>query len=516
MLKKAVALLFALLLLPAAARGEETAPPRITNAEGFVYILTGDDGAEIIGYTGDNPEPVIPSSLDGHPVRSVGERAFSNAPITAVTVSEGIRTIRSLAFEHCRGLTAVRLPEGLTELESNVFSGCVLLKTVNLPDSLTSVGDAVFVGCSSLETVTLSAGHPLLELTDGVLFNRRTKRLLWYSSSRREETYAIPEGTLSIGADAVASRSLREITVPDSVEEIGMRAFFSCHALERINVPAKVTVLDAAFPHGKEMKEIRVSPDNPVFRDEDGVLFNTETGTLVLYPAGREAARYEIPEGTAEIGQQAFMRAPLTEIVIPGSVKVIGSNAFSNCERLRSVTIPEGVEEIASFAFQYCAALTEIRLPRSVTKLGINPFVHSPGMARVTVDAGNPALAVLNGALVSLEDMRLVWYPPASETRSYAVPEGIRMIDAEAFEDCANLTELTLPEGVLYIRPRAFAGCSGLRRVVLPASLTRIDPTAFTAGYTNDGMIPAVFAVVRDSYAESFCLSFGLETAYAP
>ena len=71
------------ILLPAAACGEEKAAPKqLTNAEGFVYTLTGNGSAQITGYTGKKEKLEIPDTLDGHPVTAIVERAFFHAGIT--------------------------------------------------------------------------------------------------------------------------------------------------------------------------------------------------------------------------------------------------------------------------------------------------------------------------------------------------------------------------------------------------------------------------------------------------
>ena len=72
MLKKTMILLLALLvLLPAAAVGEDAEPRQLTNVEGFVYTLNADGTAEIAGYTGESQKLVIPGTVDGHPVTSI-------------------------------------------------------------------------------------------------------------------------------------------------------------------------------------------------------------------------------------------------------------------------------------------------------------------------------------------------------------------------------------------------------------------------------------------------------------
>lgn len=59
------------------------------------------------------------------------------------------------------------------------------------------------------------------------------------------------------------------------------------------------------------------------------------------------------------------------------------------------------------------------------------------------------------------------------------IPEGTVKIDPYAFQDCRDLTSVTIPESVTEILWNAFDGCSALTSVVLPKSLTKINSSAF-------------------------------------
>ena len=515
-MKKTLSLLLALLLLlPAAACGEEKAAPKqLINAEGLVYIVAENGSAEIVGYTGKKEKLVIPETLEGHPVTVIAQNAFNSAGFAEVTVPGGIRQIRNSAFAACNNLTTVRLAEGLEILGSGAFQSCGKLKSINLPDTLKYIDDRIFSDCRELASVTISSGHPLLEVVDGVLFDRQEKRLIWYPATKKDETYAVPEGTRIIGAESFHLPPVTAVTLPDSVEQIRMSAFSNCPYLEKINIPAKVTELDGVFPGYGKITDIEVSPDNQVFCTRDGVLFDRGKDKLVLFPSGRGDEHYEIPEGTLAIESGAFIRAKLTEIVIPGSVREIGADAFFCCEQLASVTISEGVEKFGNRTFWYCNGLKEIRLPRSLAKVGENPFRECENLRRIIVDEDHPAFAVMDDALVSLEDMQLVWYPMSAERKKYTVPKGVRIIGSGAFYNCGQLTEIILPEGVEQLKGYVFSGCINLKQIVLPKSLTEISRGSFFSGKARTDLIPVTYNVVKGSYADDFCKAYKLKIKY--
>ena len=95
LLKTALCLLLcALLSLPALAEeGEE-----LTCGD-YTYVLLEDGGARITGYDGEDAELTVPDELDGHPVREIGDDAFSSCvSLTTITLPESLTTIGDGAF----------------------------------------------------------------------------------------------------------------------------------------------------------------------------------------------------------------------------------------------------------------------------------------------------------------------------------------------------------------------------------------------------------------------------------
>ena len=76
-----------------------------------------------------------------------------------------------------------------------------------------------------MQTIEVSPDHPTLALIDGVLFDKREKKLLWYPAGREEPSYEIPQGITAIADGAFGScEYLERISIPDSVTSIGDRA----------------------------------------------------------------------------------------------------------------------------------------------------------------------------------------------------------------------------------------------------------------------------------------------------
>lgn len=362
-----------------------------------------------------------------------------------------------------------------------------------------------------LKEVSLSPDHPLLEMADGVLFRKDTRTLLWYPVSRKGNDYAVPEGTKRIGRYSLYHAKTESIILPDSVEELPEGAFDSCTRLRIVNIPPKVSTANRIFNACDKLESITVDEGNPSLEVIDGVLFDKSAHTLLKYPVKKSGKEYTVPEGTETIAGNAFESTLLETVVLPGSVRVIGSYTFFLCLRLKEIVLPEGTEELSDYAFQTCESLVKVSLPESLSKVGTNPFLKCKKLQEIVVAEGNQALALVSGCLVRKEDMAVVACPPGTKEKKLEFPAGIRKVDSLAFDSCTGVEEIVFGEGLEEIADRAFRGCKKLRRVVLPASLTLIDPTAFPAG----DLKKAVFVVTPGSYAESFCTANGLKIEYA-
>ena len=65
--------------------------------------------------------------------------------------------------------------------------------------------------------------------------------------------------------------------------------------------------------------------------------------------------------------------------------------------------------------------------------------------------------------------------------RTVKLPAGINRIGGSAFEDCSNLTEVTLPaeSGITEIEDYAFSGCTSLTEITIPPSVSKIGSHTF-------------------------------------
>lgn len=165
----------------------------------------------------------------------------------------------------------------------------------------------------------------------------------------------------------------------------------------------------------------------------------------------------------------------ITKVIIPGSVKSIGYEAFFGCGGITSVTLTEGLVNIGGFAFSSCN-ITSITLPSTVSTIEAFAF-NSSTLTSISVASANPYFSSLNGVLYNKSRTTLLQCP-AGKTGSFTIPSGVTRIETYAFNG-AELTSLTISSTVTSIGPCAFSGCSGLATLTIPASITNIEGAAF-------------------------------------
>jgi len=146
----------AISLLAAAVYADDT----WTDDAGYTwYYYSANSYSVGVRVTGVSPAEgcvIIPSSLGGKSVTSIGDGAFDDcSELASVTIPDSVTIIGGYAFRNCSGLTSVTIPDSVTSIGWSAFEGCSGLTSVTIPDSVTSIGWSAFEGCSGLKSVTI-------------------------------------------------------------------------------------------------------------------------------------------------------------------------------------------------------------------------------------------------------------------------------------------------------------------------------------------------------------------------
>ena len=360
-----------------------------------ILTISGTGKMEDYSYNTNTPwEPYreeIQTIVIGDSVTSIGNRAFhSCSAFRQVNIPESVTSIGESAFGYCSALTKITIGENMKTIGGYAFFRCDALTQVTIGKNVTDIGEWAFSGYISLTKIDVEANNANYYSEEGVLFNKNKTSLIQYPIGKTNTTYTIPNGVIDI--EPAAFRwcfSLTQVTIPNSVKTIGDEAFWQCIELTQILIPNSVIEIgEWVFGLCSALTEITVDSESIVYCSENGVLFNKDRTTLILYPAGKPETTYTIPNSVTSIGDAAFYYcSTLTQVTIPNSVTSIGNSAFLSCSALTQVTIGDGVTSIGNSAFRYCSALTQVTIPNSVTSIGNSAFENCSALTDMTVMA---------------------------------------------------------------------------------------------------------------------------------
>ena len=287
-------------------------------------------------------------------------------------VPEGVKEIRSRAFENCTSVNCIEIPTTVEKIGCDAFSGCKNLTKVDIPTSVTIIGSDVFECCYKL------ADNQGMIIINKILFKFFGK----------DKNVVVPEGVEEIFSLAFdENRFIQKIILPHSLLRIGYGAFRSCKQLVSVKLKKGLKeISDSAFLGCDKLKDIKISPSvsfpndlgcNEAFRfckslaDENGfVIVNN-----ILFDYFGRKKKVTVPDGVKTIQSRAFCGCnSITSIYIPKSVTEIRDYAFLSCSRLVEVVFSEGLLHVGKAAFQSCENLKEIVLPNSLIEIGEAAF----------------------------------------------------------------------------------------------------------------------------------------------
>jgi hypothetical protein len=195
----------------------------------------------------------------------------------------------------CSKLTSVWIPDSVTDINENYFfSLFVIINEESRGDNIT------LTEYSNLSEITVSNGNPVYSSQDGILYNKN-KTVLLYSPRAKQGTVVIPASVKMIKDGAFIDNIVLKSVVftSDSVKEISPSLFSCCTKLESVTLPQSITQIGLkAFYNCWDLKTVTVAWDKPInLKDQDKVFYAVDLSRCTL----------RVPKGT----RKAYRKAPV-------------------------------------------------------------------------------------------------------------------------------------------------------------------------------------------------------------
>ena len=315
------------------------------------------------------------------------------------------------------------------------------------------------------------------------------------------------DGAKTIGNGAFYScDNLLAADILEGTEEIGEGAFRTCINMVAVSMPASLKRIgDYAFATCNAL-------DAVVLAD-----IGAWCSVSIAYSAN------PFYNGAAIYLNEELV----TDLVIPGTVKVVAPDVFTNAE-FTTLVISEGVEEIGHGAFAAInmhRTTTDITLPTTLKKVGASAFADNQGDVHISDlaawcniefanDSSNPLYGeklYINGELVD----NLVIPEGVTEIKAFAfvggkftsvtLPDSVLSVGKEAFSSCDNLERVQLGKGVKTLGDKVFSRCKSLQVLKIPASVETMGSWILDQNYAN----------IKEVHFEGNAPSFEHSTFYA-
>lgn len=410
---------------------------------------------------------------------------FDNLPNGLVYIDKAAYAFKGLMSTP----TAISITEGTKSITEGLFANQTYLTKVTVPSTLTYMGYEVFEGCRSLGEVEWNAEDCKFGQTYGAPFSATAL----YTITFGEKVRKIPDGLCS------GCRYITEVKMPASVVEVGESAFSDCSGLEAVGFSENMTSIEArAFLDCAKLSEL-ILPNS--LREIGEIAFSGCTGLETL----------SIPESVDSIGRSAFYNTGLEILVFNARNCMLVYESYSTAfpSSVRELEFGDAVECIPKYMCSKMTILVKLKVGRNVREMPSNCFSNCKNLETVEwnavsmEDAGTPFASsvtqitfgkdverIPENLCSKLKNLTSVVLPESLKEiggsafsytglKSVHIPDRVKSIESYVFEGCEALKEAVMGKEINYIGYSAFNSCSALENIVIPENVDSIAGFAF-------------------------------------
>ncbi len=358
-------------------------------------------------------------------VTDIGSDAFYNCSnMTNIKLSKKIKQISYEMFHSCRALVELNIPEGVTYIGAGGIANCSALKKLVIPSTLNSISDNVFYGSNSIEEINIKDGSGFV-YENGMLINKNRTNIYYLSESAVNiETFIVPQGITTLGANLLRNNKIKKVVIPSSVNYIEVDFFTS------------------------NVDEIEIATDNPKYIVSNDAIYSKDKKILYMYFS--KGSEVTLEDGVTTIGPKAFKNARASIIKLPQSVKELSAYAIYT-SYVKKVVIGENINNINRYAFYACDLDLEMKKN--------NYYIWADGL------------------LYNKDKTKVI--ECTKNLQQVEIPEGVVEIGDNAFQSRGSIKNIKLASTVSKIGNGTFAGCNGFVEIEIPSKVTVIGTNCF-------------------------------------
>lgn len=437
-------------------------------------------------------------NFDGN-VNNIGVAAFIGCESLQSVNLDGVESLDTYAFAKS-GLKEVTIPQSVSNVGAIAFGGCTALETMTIESSLSGqsqyarqlldiLGNIDYVKNDNLHTTNVQQNTPVRSNADfrKLYPNQTALRVLNIKMDSNGKN--VLEGRKNFAAHLP---SLEKVTLPEGIKEIPPTTFLQCFSLKDVSIPESVQTI------GYQAFSCDISLDIDFTKLTN--LTSIEWGAFSVINAnggnsvdGDYSTRY-----TDEITDNGGIK----NIILPESVKTIGSNAFFGQRNVKKIVIPKSVTSIQGQAFQMIPALEELEVYALLDMVSDSSFNEvfwsntrndstiTGKLKKVILGESYSATGKIGSALFygldfdeidiqmnNIQNLGKSMFMKNKKLKSFTVPKTVKVINQAAFYETTELKEITIPKNVQTMDVEAFRK-SGLEKIwILNKDLVIKEPT---------------------------------------
>ena len=346
----------------------------------------------------------------------------------------------------------------VTKIDNWAFLG-LPINSIAISKNISSIEESSFLA-SPITSFKVDPKNEYYSSIDGNLYTKDGKTFIQYAIGKKDTVFAIPNSVTSISDGAFAYSNIICLTVGNSVTSIDEEAFYYCQRMVEVYNRSSLNITAGSEEHGYvAYYALNVYTDTvgqkKTFETTDGFTFydDNDASYLLLYNGDK------------------------TEIALPNSCN--GKNyeiyfgAFNSNSKITSVTIPAAVTAIGDYVFSGCSSLKSI-------------FVSNE----------NPNYKDIDGNLYTKDEKTLIQYAIGKENSDFSIPDSVNVIAEYAFNNCTNLTKLSIGSGVTTIALTSFSECTELKEIHISSieSWCDISYGEYNSMFIHYGETPLYYA----------------------